>query len=92
MEPLKKDGIILAVLRPKDPILAVKLGKSILGRKDGEVAMQEVLAAQEYRFVGLASHDGKFLLDPETFVSVGPIVSGDSFVSWDGPNGIKDRG
>ncbi len=80
---LKRDSTVLAVLRPKDPALALKLAKAALGRKDGEAAMQEILAAQEYTFVGLPSEDGKTLLDPSTYEPIGDIEMGDSFVSWE---------
>lgn len=52
-----KDGKPLAVLRPADPALALRLAESLIGKKGPEVdeAWGRILSAQPYKFVGWAA-------------------------------------
>jgi hypothetical protein len=59
---LIKDGDKLAVMRPKDPQLALRLAQAAMEIENDdarEKAFQDVLNAQPYTFVGLISTDGK---------------------------------
>lgn len=88
MKVLKKDGVEMAVMRPKDPELAIKMAKEAVGLpfKEGQKAMNAILEAQPYTFVGLAADTGKMptpLLDPDDHEKiVGHVQPGDSMVSW----------
>jgi hypothetical protein len=82
-----KDGDKLAVLRPKDPQLALKLAYAAMEIEDTDAqnkAFQEVLNAQPYSFVGLMSTVGKpdrKLLDEDGW-AIGKVRPGDSFVPY----------
>jgi hypothetical protein len=84
---LIKDGDKLAVLRPKDPQLALKLAYAAAEIEDDgerEKAFQAVLTAQPYSFVGLMSMAGKpekKLLDEDGW-SIGSLRPGDSFAPY----------
>ena len=84
---LIKDGGKLAVLRPKDPALALQLARAALEIEDDaarEKAFQEVLNAQPYSFVGLMSTAGKpekKLLDEDGW-AIGSLRPGDSFAPY----------
>jgi hypothetical protein len=85
---LIKDGDKLAVLRPKDPQLAMKLAYAAAEIEDDqerEKAFQAVLTAQPYSFVGLMAvtkpgKPGK-LLD-EGGWAIGSVRPGDSFAPY----------
>jgi hypothetical protein len=84
---LIKDGDKLAVLRPKDPQLALKLAYAAMEIADDaerEKAFHEVLNAQPYSFVGLMSTAGKpdkKLLDEDGW-AIGSLRPGDSFAPY----------
>lgn len=84
---LIKDGDKLAVMRPKDPQLALKLAYAALEIEDKVAqseAFQNVLNAQPYSFVGLMSTAGKpdkKLLDEDGW-AIGTVRPGDSFVPY----------
>lgn len=60
MKVLTKDGVELAVMRPENPQLAMDLalklanGPKHASREEAQAALQEILQAQPYTFVGLA--------------------------------------
>jgi hypothetical protein len=84
---LIKDGDKLAVMRPKDPQLALRLAQAAMEIENDdarEKAFQDVLNAQPYTFVGLISTDGKpdkKLLDEDGW-PIGRVKAGDSFVPY----------
>lgn len=83
-----QNGDKVAVLRPKDPQLALKLAYEALEIADDaerEKAFQQVLHAQPYTFVGLMSTAGKpekKLLDEDGW-SIGSLRPGDSFAPYE---------
>ncbi len=90
MKVLKKDGVEMAVMRPQDPEKAIAMGLALVGLpyEEGQKAMDEMLNAQPYTFVGLAGVPSNKkqptpLLDPDDREKiVGYAQPGDSFVSW----------
>lgn len=85
---LIKDGGKLAVLRPNDPQMALRILRDVQLIEDPEaqaVAFQEMLASQPYTFVGLASSVTKGgaarLLDEDGW-AVGTVRPGDSFAPY----------
>jgi hypothetical protein len=82
-----QNGDKVAVLRPKDPQLALKLAYAAVEIEDDiarEKAFQEVLNAQPYSFVGLMSTAGKpdkKLLDEDGW-AIGSMRPGDSFAPY----------
>jgi hypothetical protein len=97
--PLKKDGRILAVVRPEDPKAAVAEARRImeeeaagkLTHEQAHAQFEAVLGLQPYRFVGLACADlpkrneMPLLLHPSrlTVIEGDSVRPGDSFVSFD---------
>jgi len=77
---LKRDGDVLAVLRPSDPQRALEKARLAKTQED----MDKVLLdpTQTYTFVGLASLDAK-ILDPATGENLGDLRPGDSFVPFE---------
>jgi len=82
-----QNGDKVAVLRPQDPQLALRLAYAALEIEDDaerEKAFQAVLSAQPYSFVGLMSTAGKpekRLLDEDGW-SIGSLRPGDSFTPY----------
>jgi len=84
-----KHGDKLAVLRPDDPQLALKLAyaaSEIEDEEAGQKAFREILTSQPYTFVGLLAQAGRGgstvrLLD-EAGWSIGSLRPGDSFVPY----------
>lgn len=79
---LVKDGTWLAVFRPKDPELALKLAEDLIGTpyEEAKVPFDQILEKQPYQFVGYASRRKNVILDADGKV-IGPLKTGDSFVS-----------
>lgn len=84
---LIQSGDKLAVLRPKDPQLALSLARRAVEIENDEArerAFQEILSTQPYSFVGLVSTAGKpdkKLLDEDGW-AIGSVRPGDSFVPY----------
>jgi hypothetical protein len=74
---LVKDGHWLAVLRPVDPKLAIKLAHDLIGKQAHE-EFQEILTKQPYQFIGYASRKGIDVLDGDGKV-IDRLRVGDSF-------------
>lgn len=75
-----KDGHRLAVLRPRDPALALALTAEWKARGGGREGFNKILTEQPYTYCGLLAAGGKKILDPAGMV-VGAIKIGDSFIS-----------
>jgi len=80
---LRRQGVDLCVMRPRDPALAIRLSLAAKGQLD----FNSVLRAQEYFFVGLAGHEpgakGKpYVLHPVTLEVIEEVRPGDSFVDY----------
>lgn len=88
---------VLAVLRPKDPKLAVKVARKIAKKQQrrtitaGEAnrQFQAMLGQQEYRFVGILDKKkpprkgvAPNVLDPRTGLPIDRLQLGDSFVPY----------
>lgn len=79
----------LAVIRPRDPALALETAKRIAaehaaGRLSDEEAdrqFNEMLRAQPYTFVGLVRGGSSEVLDPRTGLTIGHVEPGDSFIA-----------
>lgn len=89
---LIKNGRMLAVIRPKDPQLALSLTKEFQDTleertpAENELAFNEILRAQEYQFVGIAEgfqHKEQVcgLLNRKG-ERIGKFEPGDSFVDY----------
>lgn len=85
-----RDGDRIAVLRPDDPQLALRLAQEALDEQEDkspeerERQFQAILEAQPYRFVGCMATTGKphpKLLDANGW-PVGHVRPGDSFTPW----------
>jgi hypothetical protein len=83
---------ILAVLRPKDPKLAIKTARKIakkerlgtINKVESNRRFQAMLGQQEYRFVGVLEEKSKKprILDPRTGEAIDHLRLGDSFVPY----------
>lgn len=88
---MRKDGVVLCVIRPEDPAKAIARAKGIVERQDRglitpEQAAQEfshMLFEQTYAYQGIAGVDGKTLYDDKLAEPCGTIQPGDSFVSYE---------
>lgn len=88
---LPDNGTAMAVLRPADPELALKLtvewSDRVVREKLSPAASQEafdaILRAQEYTYVGAVRAGGSDLVDPETGEPCGVILPGDSLVPYE---------
>lgn len=92
LKPLVKDGRVLAVIRPADPQAAIAEARRIvrageagdLSPEQQDVAFQEMLTMQEYRFMGIACIDGVSLLNHDHTKVVGDSMKpGDSFTPYE---------
>jgi len=72
----------LAVIRPKDPKIALALSKTALDAND-EKLFQSMLEAQDYTFVGWLEVGGKRIID-KGGKEIGELQPGDSFVTLKG--------
>ncbi len=90
---IKKAGEYLAVLRPEDPVLALRLASAHVDRVNKAIAdgapmspeamkkdWNDVLAAQPYRYLGLLG-EGRRILDRHGW-SIGKLQRGDAFVAY----------
>lgn len=85
---VKREGAQIAVVRPQDPALALRLAREAKNDDD----FQKVLQAQRYFFVGLLANrvvgsrakivTTPVILCPITSKPVGDVLPGDSFVSY----------
>jgi hypothetical protein len=89
---MTRDGKLMAVIRPLDPALALRLVSEIPNGTSHEEAEQrfiEILGAQPYRFIGMASRRGPgdtgplYILEPKTGERIDRVQPGDSFVDYD---------
>ena len=84
------DGKRMAIIRPLDPALALRLVSEIADGTPHEESIRrfdDILTAQPYRFIGLAAHpqgnSPPWILHPETRKRIGKVEPGDSFVDYD---------
>lgn len=99
--PMKKEGRILAVVRPDDPKAALEEARRIMREEaDGALTHEEaekqfnaILTSQPYRYVGIACADlpkrGELPLvlnHDFTVIEGDGMRSGDSFVPYDSLN------
>ena len=75
----------VAVVRPADPKKAMDRAKALVGTTDA-VAFQAMLGEQDYRYVGLASECGRYVLDDAGQI-LGDVKPGDSFVDYEALQG-----
>lgn len=94
--PLRKDGVVLAVVRPDDPEKAIEDAREIKrASQAGEISFEEaqarfngMLKRGVYRFVGIATNEkhpsgnGMRLLDHDHTYLDDYTRPGDSFVSY----------
>jgi hypothetical protein len=87
---LTKYGKTLAVIRPLDPALALRLVSEIpegTPHEEAEKRFDAILEAQPYRFIGLAAKPNgggpPFILHPRTLDRIDCVNPGDSFVDYD---------
>lgn len=92
---MMRDGKIMAVLRPQDPALAMKMAddcveadrKGTRTPEESESAFAAILHAQPYTYVGIAEHPQHKstslprLLDRDSREPIGHMQPGDSFAS-----------
>jgi hypothetical protein len=86
---LRKDGVILCVLRPEDPAKAIARARDIKERQDFGLIdptqaareFNSMLEEQTYTYEGVAGVDGKTLYDEKSGAECGSIQPGDSFLS-----------
>lgn len=85
-EVVVRDGHRMAVLRPMTPEAAaeaLRRAEGLVGKRDTDDEFQKILSDQgKMTFVGLLGSNGR-VLDPQTLSDLGPLVPGDSFVSYD---------
>ncbi len=83
---------LMAVMRPRDPALALKLTrewqarvkKERLSEHEAQEAFNRILQAQDYMFVGINSPDGEpVLVSPDTGKVIGKLEPGDSFIPYE---------
>jgi hypothetical protein len=102
LAPMREDGLsdfiqmnpeAIAVLRPKDPALAVKAARKIakkerlgtIHRAEANRRFQAMLKLQEYRFVGILEKKKSKkprILDPRSGEPIDHLKMGDSFVPY----------
>lgn len=84
---LVKDGKVLAVIRPSDPLRALTQAKALIGTSYDEAKkpFDEILSdpEQTYTFVGLATKNHGRIVDPSTGDVVGKVQAGDSLVPYE---------
>jgi len=92
LEPLIKDGRVMAILRPADPKAALAEARRIhresnegkLTSEETQDQLDQMLTAQEYRYMGIACMDGVSLLNHDYTKIVGDSMKpGDSFAPYD---------
>ena len=85
-----RDGDVMAILRPDDPVKALALVDEIKRAESaGEITSEDarerfdgVITTQPYVFAGLPTVKGD-LVHPETGEKIGRVQAGDSFLSFD---------
>lgn len=89
-EVITTEGKALAIIRPLDPALALKLVDEIpkgIPHEEAERRFHAILETQPYRFMGLAARatggGAPAILDPKTLKRIGTIEPGDSFVDYE---------
>lgn len=75
---LIKKGHRLAVLRPKDPALALRLTEEFKATGGSKKEFDRILKAQSYTFVGFAGQKGVLL--NEKGAALGRLEQGDSLI------------
>jgi hypothetical protein len=95
---LTKNGSPVAIMRPLNPELALRLVAEIPNGTQHEEAQrrfEEIFHVQPYCFMGLAARpngDGKiYLLDPRTGKRIGTVQPGDSFVDYEAMQRYGER-
>lgn len=84
-----KGGKQMAIIRPLDPALALRLVSEIpegTPHEESKERFDRILDAQPYRFMGLASKPVEgmvWILHPQTLKRTGKVEPGDSFVDHD---------
>jgi hypothetical protein len=85
-EVLVRGGKRMAILRPFDPVLKMKMVDAIPQGVPGpetDRAWEECLNAQPHRFMGMACKGQPFILDPVSLKVTGKFEPGDSFIDYD---------
>lgn len=88
LDPLLIEGMLMAVIRPKDPGLAIEAARKVaedqnlglISRDEAHSRFNEILSMQEYTFLGLLGPKQE-VLDQEGNV-IGQMQPGDSFVPY----------
>jgi hypothetical protein len=84
-EVLMRNGKEMAIIRPLDPALALRLVGEIPNgtpHEESKRAFDAILDAQPYRFIGMATKGG-YIIHPQTGARIGKLQPGDSFVDYD---------
>jgi len=89
LEPLLVDGLVMAVLRPQDPALALNTAMKIvedqnlglITREQASGRMNDMLSIQEYTYLGLLGPKQEILSAHGEVL--GQMLPGDSFVPYD---------
>jgi hypothetical protein len=80
-----KDGLPLMVIRPKDPVMALRIAKIAFEKQDMDLLdrLPNEVGADSYTFLGYAAQDkkGKSAIVTKDGVWVGTLEPGDSFVT-----------
>ncbi len=91
-EVMMKGGSKMAILRPLDPALALRMVDEIpngLAHEEADKRFNAILDAQPYRFIGMAKKPAPgdqgagIILEPATLKRIGTMQPGDSFVDYD---------
>lgn len=88
LDPLLIEGMLMAVIRPKDPGLAIEAARKVaedqnlglISRDEAHDRFNGILSMQEYTFLGLLGPKQE-VLDHEGNV-IGQMQPGDSFVPY----------
>lgn len=75
---VKRDGKVLAVIRPSDPERAIAKARACRGEQSFNEMLND--PEQTYTFIGLAAKKNQRIIDPQTGEVIDRLKPGDSFV------------